>query len=268
MNPGSGAVQNLRNFMVPASGGGHGVPVYGTFSAQPYAIDWRQFSIDNFPFQPQSAWVDNSQGTGDLVINIQPLNWNVTVPAGSVQSVNFPAPNGQSCTITGDGFALVIFSDLPVMPNGSVVQVDGTVQVNIAGPDPLPTEPTVNAGGTPYQNTEVPVVATPLLGSIAPAATSVTLTPAVANQFMRKCIVVIPGDATLAAAAEDIVSIILNGVTVYAEHVYIPAVASGQRQVIELDTAKIGLAAAAGDLEVTLGTALATGTVSVNALFA
>lgn len=265
-------VQETTNYLVPSSGGTHAVPVSGIFSATAYLIDWRQFAIDQFAFQPQGVFVDNSQGNDDLTITIEPIGWRVVVPKGAQSSANFPAPNGQTASIVGDGQASVIFVDFPVLPAGTVVTVSGTADVNIVSPDPLPTSPTVNASGVPYQNTEVPVLtAANYSGAITGSTKTVTITPGTANQYLRKLILSFTGNASTAAAGTNLLTVTLNGVTIYEENVYLPGAAgtvTGSAYKIDLDFAKLGLYAAAGDLVVTLVTALANGLLDVNAYFA
>jgi hypothetical protein len=120
----------LHNYLVPAGGACHGVTFQGLFSSTALLVDWRQFSIDNFPFQPQGAFIDNSQGTSPIIITILPLNYSVSMPAGISGQVQFPAPNGQTCTITGNGQATIVFADFPVMPEKGSTAISGTVTTN------------------------------------------------------------------------------------------------------------------------------------------
>ncbi len=104
------------NFLVPAGGTTHAVGFSGGFSSVPYPIDWRQFKIDAFPFQPQGVYIDNTAGTVPCTITILPINWKVVCAAGALLAQSFPAPNGQTATITGDpaNNVNVIFVDYPV----------------------------------------------------------------------------------------------------------------------------------------------------------
>lgn len=105
------------NFLVPAGGTTHAVMFTGGFTPQPFAIDWRQFKIDAFPFQPQGVYVDNIDGTTAVTIAIQPMGYRIVVAAGTSAARSFPAPNGQTCTITGDPAATttsIVFVDYPV----------------------------------------------------------------------------------------------------------------------------------------------------------
>lgn len=276
MNASVGAGNGTTNYLVPAGGATHAIPVSGVFGGTPEIIDWSQYAIDNFPFQPQGAYVDNSQGAGALTIEILTgvngtVFWTVTVPAGAVQAVSFPAPNGQAASITGDGQATVIFVDFPVLPSGTDVTVSNTVSVDIVSPDPVPTAPSVNSGGIPYQNTEVPVLVTPFFNNTITGGTTSSgdITPA-ANTFLRKLILTLTGNVTLAAAGLNLITATLNGVVVFEENVYIPAAAANDGEYWSkiLDFEKIGLSVgAAGSLVVTVGTALATGELDINAYF-
>ncbi len=275
MAPVAGSSQGVSNYLVPAGGGTHAVPIVGVFGAAPFVQDWSQFKIDSFPFQPQGVYVDNSAGAGTLSIEILTgvngaVFWTVDIPAGAIQAVSFPAPNGHAASITGNGQATVIFVDFPVLPSGTVVTVNGTVNVAITG-QPIQTSPTVNAAGTPYQNTEVPATIQPLYsGAITGAVvTTGNMTPTAGNLYLRKLILSMSDNVTLAAAGLNPVTVTLNGNQIYKENVYIPATApqnvDGNYWSRELDFAKLGLNFAAGNLVVTIGTALATGILDVNA---
>lgn len=262
-------VQNVTNYLVPSSGQTHAVEFNGVFSASPALIDWRQFSIDQFPFQPQGVFVDNTQGAGPLTITILPLGYNIKVPAGIVAQAQFPAPNGQTAQITGDGQASVIFVDFPVLPSGGSTNVLNTVSVNVVSPDPLPVLAGANSAGIPYQNTEVPAVVTPYYASIAAAAVSATITPSTANLYLRKVMLNLTENATLATAGNNLLTLTLNGTVIYKNNIYIPATAVGGLGGFEavLDFAKLGLPAGPGSLVVTLGTALTKGILDINAYF-
>jgi hypothetical protein len=264
------------NYLVPSSGRTHAVPVEGVFSAQAYTIDWNQFKNDNFAFQPQGVFIDNSAGTGELDVVIYanglngPVFWTIKCPAGAYKTANFPAPNGQAAGITGNGEATVIFVDFPVLPDAGAVTVENTVNVTWTG-NPGVT-PTVNSGGTPYQNTEVPALASTLYsGAITGATKTATLVPGTANLYLRKLIMSFTGNASLASAETNLLTVAVNGTTVYEENVYLPGAAgsvAGSLYKIILDWEKVGIYCAAGDIVVTLATALATGQMDINATIA
>jgi len=264
------------NYLVPSSGRTHAVPVEGVFSAQEYVIDWNQFKHDNFAFQPQGVFIDNSAGTGPLDVTIyasglnSPAFWTISCPAGAYKSANFPAPNGQAAGITGDGQATVIFVDFPILPDAGAVTVDNVVSVTWTGAPSV--TPSVNSGGTPYQNTEIPALAsTYYSGAITGATKTATIVPGTANLYLRKLIMSFTGNASIAAAGTNLLTVTVNGSTVYEENVYLPAAAGtapGSLYKIALDCQKIGIYCAAGDIVVTLATALATGILDINAYVA
>src|SRR5690242_20481635 len=204
---------NVTNYLVPAAGTTHAIGFGGRFSAVPYAIDWRQWKIDNFPFQPQGVYIDNSKGTVDLTITILPIGYSITCPAGGRRAASFPAPNGQTATITGDpaNDAVVTFVDYPVFDDNP--NVTYTFQ------------PTAS-GGLPLRVQEYAATGEALNGTLNAGATTLTLTPATANQILRKAIIDISGNATLGAAGAITVTLSVNGVDVFERDIYVPAAAS------------------------------------------
>ena len=143
MNVNQPIQQSLTNFLVPAGGTTHGVVISGTFSATPYLVDWRQWKIDNFPFQPQGAYIDNSSGTTELTLTILPIGWKIVVPAGSQRACSFPAPNGQSATIAADPAnpCSVTFVDFPVFPDTDSVTQPVSVPASAPGGVPYNVRP-------------------------------------------------------------------------------------------------------------------------------
>lgn len=110
-----------------------------------------------------------------------------------------------------------------------------------------------------------------LVYGTATAAGATTIAGAPANRNIRKLVLDITENATLASAGENVITIALNGVTIYETQVYIPAAAlssAGQLVHIDLDFSTVSFnAGASGTLTATLGTALATGALVVNAYF-
>lgn len=110
----------VRNLLVPSQGTPHAVEFTGGFTGTPFPIDWRQYAIDNSPFQPQGVHIDNTSGTAPLSITFMPTGWTVTAKAGQQRSANFPSVNGGTCQIVGDPSAQntkVVFVDYPVFPD-------------------------------------------------------------------------------------------------------------------------------------------------------
>lgn len=268
-NPNLGAPQPATNYLVPSSGGTHFVPVSGVFGGTAFVVDFRQFTVDQFPFNPQGVFIDNSQGTGDLQVAISPGGWVIDCPAGARMSTSYPAPNGQSCSITGNGQATVIFVDFPVLPNAGAVSVIGTVNVNVTGPNPLPVLPPVNVGGVPYQVNVEPLTAQVIDGFVTTTAAPMNVA-APANTFLRKLILSIGGNATLAAAGGNGFTITLNGVQLVHYDVEVPAAVSNGvlfAVVLDFDTAAPA-AGAAGFLQASIGTNFTAGGLWVWAFFA
>lgn len=261
---------SVQNYMVPAGGNTHCIPVGGTFSAVPYKLDWRQFKIDNFPFIPQGVFVDNSKGTGALVITFKPLDYSISVPAGIVGQYQFPAMASQTCSIVGLGDATLFFVDFPVLPNAGAVSILNTVGVTIEGANnaasPVHTLPPLNSGGVPYQTTLQPEAAEYHNLKIAAGATSATVKPT-AGKRLRRVVLDITDNATLAAAGEITLNVKLNGANIFSVPVYI----SGGAVInppyhIDLPFEVVGFTVA-GAFEIDISTALSAGSVSANGYF-
>lgn len=266
------------NYMVPSSGQTHCIALKGSFSAVPYIMDWRQFAIDNEKFQPQGAFIDNSLGATALTITILPINYIVSCPAGQMLQAQFPAPNGQTCQITGDpnNPAAIFFVDFPVLPSTTQTSVLNTVNVDLQSANPAAVV-TVNpnpmgAGNTlPYRDQEyVPVTETHQL-ALTGAAVTVNVVPTVANQNLRLLKLFLTGDAAMAAAGENTVTVTLQGVVIFTRKFYLPNAAPAAPlpgfTLAELDFGMIGQPAAAGNLTIALATALSVGQLDANAYF-
>lgn len=266
----TGAPQSAQNYLVPSSGGTHFVPVSGVFGGTPFVVDFRQFTIDQFPFSPQGVFIDNSQGTGDLQITVQPGGWVIDCPAGARLSTSYPAPQGQVCSITGNGQATVIFVDFPVLPNAGAVTVIGTVNADIVGPNPLPVSAPANVGGVPYQVTVEPIPLVNHQGIINGALVSYDTGALPAGTNLYKIYLNILAQSTLGAAAELTVTVTLNGVQIWQGFPLIPSVVSttSGMGIIDKEISFPGEAAmptGGGHLVVAISAAFATGALVVNA---
>lgn len=262
---------NVTNYLVPAAGQTHAVTLSGVFSNTPYVVDWRQFTVDNFPFSPQGVFIDNTQGTDALVITIQPLGYTVACPAGAAIQAQFPAPNGQTASITGNGQATCYFVDFPVLPSGSQVTLNGVAEVDIKSASnaasPVFVSVPVDATGTPYRTQKIPLAATVEYLSLTGALTTTVAPPA--NSNLRKMKLALSGNAAMAVAGLDLMTVTLNGVAVAKISPYIPAAAgTGPTQIFDFafDDAAPS-AGAAGTLVLTQATALTSGIVELNAYF-
>lgn len=269
---------STTNYMVPSNGQTHAVAYQGQFSATPLVVDWRQFAIDAQPFQPQGVFVDNTAGTTPLTITILPIGYKVVCNAGLTLQAQFPAPNGQTATITGDpaNSASVVFVDFPVLPSGLSAAITNTVNVNLASVSAgvrVPVDPNPLAAGNtlPYRDQEYVPQAEFHYLSLSGATTSVNVTPTIANQNLRKLKISASGDATLAAAGEITLTATLNGSVIFTRTVYLTATTPAGSPMIEVlcdeNFDMIGLPAAAGNLTVSITTALATGKIDINAYF-
>lgn len=110
------SLQATMNYLVPASGTTSGFDVSQVFSATPVNIDWRTIGLDGKPFVPSGVFIDNTLGTGAIRIVINENGFVVQCPAGAAIQTQYPAPLGQSVSITGLGQATVVFVDFPVIP--------------------------------------------------------------------------------------------------------------------------------------------------------
>lgn len=256
-----------NNYLVPASGQTHSVQLNGVFSAAPFVQDWTQFKVDNFAFIPQGVFIDNTQGTAPLVINIQPLNYSISCPAGTSGQYQFPATANQQWSITGNGQASVFAVDFPVFPGGQASNIGNTVNVNVASASnnasPVYTMPPNSPGGLPYyvQKTVLPLTSEYL----STTGAVVTVVPGALN--LRKMKLTVSGNATLAAAGLTLITVALNGVNIYKQSVYVPAASAGIASVFDVAFDDAAPAAGAGTLSLSAGTALTAGLIELNAWF-
>jgi len=256
-----------NNYLVPSDGKTHCVQISGTFSATAFLQDWQQFKVDNFPFVPQGVFIDNTQGAGPLTINIQPVNFNITCPAGTSGQYQFPAAMSQYWEITGDGNANIFAVDFPVLPGGAQSSIGNTVNVNIASASnsasPVYTIPANLPGGLPYytQKQVLPLTAEYL----STTGAAVNATPGALN--LRKMKLTVSADATIAAAGRTLITVALNGTTIYKQSVALGTAASGNGYEFDVAFDDAALNAQAGNLTLSASTALTAGLIELNAWF-
>jgi hypothetical protein len=266
------SINDTVNYLVPATGNTHSVTISGVASPTPYVMDWQGFSQQNFKFLPQGCFADNTQGLSDLLITIQPIGYIVKVAAGTAGQFQFPAPNNQTCSIVGNGQAVITFVDFPVLPNSGEVNIAGVPNFNLESSTPgfvLPTQPQINVSGSPYQVTNVPNTVVPEYLTILGASVSASVTPP-PNSNLRKLIFSFTDDSSLAAAGHELLTITLNGVQIYKGNIYIPAAGGAQLYgyYVPLDFSQASPnTGAAGTLVATISTPLATGIFDLNAYF-
>lgn len=118
----SNGLQYVTNYLIPPVGGPRGYVQSGTLSATPVFLDFRETSggvIDGQPFRPNGAFIDNTLGTGDLVLTLNEINFRIVCLAGASLNAQFPAPINCTFNLTGLGTATVVFVDFPVFPDRS-----------------------------------------------------------------------------------------------------------------------------------------------------
>ena len=277
------------NYLVPSSGKTTSLTVSGVFSATPTVVNFSSVSKDNITdFSPQGAFISNSLGTGELQITITNNDYVISVPAGATVAVQFPAPEGQIHSITGNGQASIVYVDFPVIPSsnttnavlspGAIVSLTaGTVTGatlaagTVAGATLAAGTVTgaTLAAGTVSGATVAPNTTTVAQGFIAATVATVAIVVPF-NKNLRKLIITLSDNSTLAVAATDLLTVLLNAVNIYQQNLYIPAGVTagigGSQIEIDFDLVAPN-SGAAGTLNVTLAAALATGIVDVNAYF-
>lgn len=107
---------NTMNYLVPASGTTSGAVVKGIFSSTPTIQDWREQALDGEQYVPSGVFIDNTRGAGPLRVRETTTGYTITCPPGQTMGMQYPAPLDQVTEITGDGEAVVIFVNFPVLP--------------------------------------------------------------------------------------------------------------------------------------------------------
>jgi hypothetical protein len=265
-------VANVVNYLVPAAGGTHLVGLKGSpFTSQPYSFDWRQFTVDNFPFMPQGVIIDNTKSANPVTVLILPIGYPITCPAGAILQTPFPAPNGQTLTVESDSapddVTVCYFVDYPVLPFLLAAQdVGGAQNVNIVSPTPLPVILGALAqGNVPYKVQESANPASTYQVQISGAALTAAIAPITANQNLRHLIAVFSNDAALAAPGELSVQFDVGGSVFYKETIATPITAPYR---INIDFGGLGINCGANNINATISAALSTGVLSVNAFLA
>ncbi len=253
----------LTNYLVPAIGNIAGIPQALTLTATAQAVDFKSVALNGIPFVPQSVYVDNSAGTGTVIIQSQLLNFNCcAVPPGAVQAVNFPSILNDTYNITGLGNVNFVWTNAPALgaPSEVSASITGT---------PAVTATITNA----TLNTTISAKAADgKYFSISGGTTSVNIAPTVQNTNLLKLIMSFSENTTIAAAGINTLTVTQNsgGNTIYKQSVYIPAtaaVATFNAKPIELDFSTLAYNMFTSNMTVSLSTALATGILDINAYF-
>ncbi len=123
---------NTQNYLVPATGYTRGFKVAGTFSSTPFTQDFNSIELDGIPFRPSGVFIDNTNGVGTLTVVINSTGFSMAARAGEFLAIPYPAPINQSVDITGDGDAVLIFVDFPVIPyRGGIYAGEPVMVTNI-----------------------------------------------------------------------------------------------------------------------------------------
>lgn len=110
---------NVSNYIVPAAGTTRGYSVRKVFDPlQPDVIDFRQIALDGQPYRPSGVFVDNTRNSDPLTVVVNEIGFTIIVPAGANVATPYPAPIQHSVTIIGNGEAVLVFVDFPVIPQG------------------------------------------------------------------------------------------------------------------------------------------------------
>lgn len=261
-----------NNYLVPASGRVHGAKYSNNFGSvtSEDVINWGTYKINNFPFIPQGAFINNTEGTDDLTIIIEEIDYKILVPAGIAKQAQFPAIEKSTFTISAQGKVSIFFVDFPVLPDSGLVNIGNQVSVNLSGfsfSGSLPVLPAVNNAGIPYQITNIRTQGESKQATITGSNLSASIVPASGN-YINKITVDFLDNSTITLAGVETVIIKSGTLVIYSGAVYLgTASGASNRQKIEINLDDIKLGAAGDTISVTIGTALATGSAYINAYF-
>lgn len=146
-----GGQYNLSNLTAPASGTTHAAKFQIVFaSATTVQINMQGYMEFLGDFQGQSMMVDNTGSSAPLTITEFRYGWKRIVPAGAVQTFQYPAVDNQIFNITAGAASTVTLSvfDWPAFPDAGAVIGGGTVVV--AQPIATFILPTLANGGASH----------------------------------------------------------------------------------------------------------------------
>lgn len=261
------------NYLVPANGTTHvyltqiaasGVAASGNFAA---------IQFDGIPFRPQGVWIDNTNGTGEAIVTIQPIGFSMKVPAGANMAANFPSTENLKYSVTGTGTVNLFWADFPLLPNSTVATLDLT---NTGGV--LPVEIQSILAGTIFDVSLTNTAATPVYtrksasainsynGTVSGTETSDSIV-VTNNVSFKKLRLSLSDNATLAAAGINTITVNVGGVNIFSEGVFVPGAAldtTGLLWEVDLDFTAGEINTLTDDVIITLSTALATGQLNYN----
>lgn len=124
----TGFIAEMTNYLIPASGAPRCFKFEQNMVAERnYQVDFRQITSEQGKaFRPYGMFIDNTRGTGRLEFLIQGLNFAGFVEPGQFFMTPYPAPMQQEITLRGNGLAVVLFVDFPVMPYSSAQLTGGS----------------------------------------------------------------------------------------------------------------------------------------------
>lgn len=124
----TGFIAEMTNYLIPASGAPRCFKFEQNMVAeQNYQVDFRQITSEQGKaFRPYGMFIDNTRGAGRLEFLIQGLNFAGYVEPGQFFMTPYPAPMQQEVTLRGNGPAVVLFVDFPVMPYSSAQLTGGS----------------------------------------------------------------------------------------------------------------------------------------------
>ena len=212
-----------RNYLVPADGTTHCVKVTLTPTPQGINLNWDSYSNNKFRFMPQGCYVDNSTSLQPVTIKIQPIGFTVTVAAGELKAVSFPAPSHQTAVISGTGGELSIFwVDYPVITSGggggSVGP--GSVTISNTNANPVPVQVVGGGGGSAGPaNTDQGI-----FWSGTPAGGNTQTFVSKPGVAVRKIVFSIPPNCTDAGGGcEYYFDVAVDGVIIWTSRAWLPA---------------------------------------------
>ncbi len=262
-----------------------------------YETNLKNSTDRNISPLPQSIIVDTSQMTAgaiNIVWDKGDLNYQLDVPYGVKQVFAVPAIPDCIFTVTFDadaagGDVRIDMTNFPLIPQSYAVSgvqprdevqvtnfptiqsvsVSGTASVNDTTLAALVSDTQATSGLTVH-STQYARPAT-LVSGRATASGSTTIGTPPASSNLRKLVIELSPNATMATAGENTLTIALDGKTIFIESAYITSTAIELGAILykyDLDFSTIAFnTGSAGSLTASLETALATGSFNINAYF-
>ncbi len=261
------------NYLVPSNGTTHVYLTSLSASASPATGNFASLQFDGVPFRPQGVWIDNTNGTGEAIVTIQPIGFSIKVPAGANMAANFPSTENLKYSVTGSGNVNLFWADFPLLPTSTVSTLDltstgGVLPVEIdsiaAGvifDVNLPTSPT-----SPLYTRKTAGAITAYNGTVSGTETSDSIV-VTNNVSFKKLRLSLSDNATLAAAGINTITVNVGGVNIFSEGVFVPGTAldtTGLLWEVDLDFTAGEINTLTDDVIITLSTALATGQLNYN----